>query len=230
MSDTAAHLPSAWADVLAPVWDSAVQLQAFLAAECAAGKIIYPPQTDWFAALRATAPDAVRIVILGQDPYHGPGQAHGLAFSVLPGVRVPPSLSNIYKELAADLGISRPHHGHLIHWAEQGVLMLNTGLTVAAGAAGSHQGRGWEALTDAVVAHVAACDQPAVFILWGAQAQKKGARVQGLTDGCRHLIIRSAHPSPLSARHGFFGSRPFGRANAFLADHGMAPIDWAVPE
>jgi uracil-DNA glycosylase len=205
------------------------QLSTFLAREQAAGHAMYPPPTDWFAALHATLPGDVRVVILGQDPYHGLGQAHGLAFSVQPGVRVPPSLANIYKELAADLGIARVPHGHLAPWAAQGVLLLNAVLTVAAHQPGSHQGRGWEALTDAVVAHIAARVEPAVFILWGAQAQKKAARVPGLEQGGHHLVIKSAHPSPLSARHGFFGSRPFSRANAFLAAHGRAAIDWALP-
>jgi uracil-DNA glycosylase len=202
------------------------RLKAFLTAERAAGKTIYPRAGDWFAALDATPPDTVRVVILGQDPYHGPGQAHGLAFSVQPGVRVPPSLINIYKELDADLGIPPARHGHLMHWAQQGVLLLNSVLTVEAGQAASHQGRGWEALTDAVVAHVAARAAPAVFLLWGAHAQKKAARV----DEGRHLVIRSAHPSPLSAHNGFFGSRPFSRCNAYLEAQGMAPIDWALPE
>lgn len=202
------------------------RLRAFLMAERAAGKVIHPPPDQWFAALDATPPEAVRVVILGQDPYHGPGQAHGLAFSVAPGVRVPPSLANIYKELDSDLGIPPARHGCLMPWAEQGVLLLNSVLTVESGQAASHHGRGWEALTDAVVAHVAARDMPAVFILWGAHAQKKAARV----DLSRHLVIASAHPSPLSAHSGFFGSRPFSRTNAYLEAQSLRPIDWALPE
>lgn len=200
-------------------------LRAFLLAERAAGKTIYPRPRDWFAALDATPPDAVRVVILGQDPYHGPGQAHGLCFSVQPGVRVPPSLVNIYKELHSDLGLAPARHGHLAHWAAQGVLLLNTVLTVEAGQAASHQGKGWERFTDAVVAAVAASAAPSVFLLWGSHAQRKAATV-----GAPHLTLRAPHPSPLSAHHGFFGSRPFSQANAFLADHGRGTIDWRLPD
>ncbi len=172
-----------------------------------------------------TPPDAVRVVILGQDPYHGQGQAHGLAFSVQHGVKVPPSLANIYKELEADLGIPRPSHGNLTHWARQGVLLLNNALTVEAANAGSHQGKGWEILTDAVVEAVAARPDPTVFILWGSHAQKKAARVAALQDG-PHLVLKAQHPSPLSAYKGFFGSKPFSQANAFLQAHGRGTIDW----
>lgn len=200
-------------------------LRAFLLAERAAGKTIYPRPRDWFAALDATPPDAVRVVILGQDPYHGPGQAHGLCFSVQPGVRVPPSLVNIYKELHSDLGLAPARHGHLAHWAAQGVLLLNTVLTVEAGQAASHQGKGWERFTDAVVAAVAASAAPSVFLLWGSHAQRKAAAV-----GAPHLTLRAPHPSPLSAHNGFFGSRPFSQANAFLADHGRGTIDWRLPD
>jgi uracil-DNA glycosylase len=207
-----------------------VRLWSFLAAERAAGKTIYPPQADWFAALNATPPANVRVVILGQDPYHGPGQAHGLAFSVQRGVRVPPSLVNIYKELDADLGIPPARHGHLMHWATQGVLLLNSVLTVEGGQAASHQGKGWEVLTDAVIAHIAARSDPGVFLLWGSHAYKKAERIAGMRDAGRHLIIRSAHPSPLAAHHGFFGSRPFSRTNAYLETCGLAPVDWALPD
>ncbi len=201
-------------------------LCAFLKAERDAGVDVFPPRADRFAALDLTPLDRVRVVILGQDPYHGAGQAHGLCFSVKPGVRVPPSLVNIYKELDSDLGIPRAGHGYLRHWAEQGVLLLNTTLTVRAGVAGSHAGRGWERFTDAVIRLVDAGPEPVVFMLWGAQAQKKAAFV----DATRHCVLRSVHPSPLSARGGFFGSRPFSRANAFLVAHGRPPIDWALPD
>ncbi len=206
------------------------ELKAFLTSECAKGVEIYPPTAHWFAALDATLPGDVRVVILGQDPYHGPAQAHGLCFSVQPGVRVPPSLANIYKELDSDLGIGCAPHGHLQSWADQGVLLLNNCLTVAAGQAGSHQKRGWERFTDAVVAAVAADRAPKVFILWGSHAQKKAANVAGLGADSPHLILRAPHPSPLSAYHGFFGSRPFSQANDFLAAHGRGSIDWRLPE
>jgi len=210
-------------------------LKAFLGAERDKGKTIYPRPRDWFAALDATPPQDVRVVILGQDPYHGPGQAHGLCFSVQPGVRPPPSLVNIYKEMQSDLGIARASHGHLKHWAEQGVLLLNNCLTVEAGQAASHQGKGWEKFTDAVVAAVAADPAPKVFILWGSHAQKKAANVVGLKEGgmgagSPHLILRAPHPSPLSAHNGFFGSRPFSQANAFLVAHERGAIDWRLPD
>ncbi|MBA4748050.1 MAG: uracil-DNA glycosylase [Sphingopyxis sp.] len=204
-------------------------LKAFLTAERAAGKTIYPRPGHWFAALDATPPDAVRVVILGQDPYHGPGQAHGLCFSVQPGVRVPPSLVNIYKELASDLGIAPARHGHLAHWAAQGVLLLNAVLTVEGGQAASHQGRGWEHFTDAVVAAVAAATRPTVFLLWGSHAQRKAAAVPGLGPTGKHLVLRAPHPSPLSAHNGFFGCRHFSQANAFLEAHGRGAIDWSLP-
>jgi len=165
-------------------------------------------------------------VILGQDPYHGEGQAHGLCFSVKPGVRPPPSLVNIYKELQSDLGLPPPRHGHLEHWARQGVLMLNSVLTVEANRAASHQGKGWEKFTDEIIREVNKLERPVVFILWGSYAQKKAAFV----DTTRHHVIKSAHPSPLSAHNGFFGSRPFSRTNAFLREHGQAEIDWRLPD
>jgi uracil-DNA glycosylase len=206
------------------------RLKAFLAAEHAAGKVIYPRPSHWFAALDATLPQTVRVVILGQDPYHGSGQAHGLCFSVQPGVRVPPSLVNIYKELTSDLGIAPARHGHLVHWAAQGVLLLNAVLTVEAGQAASHQRRGWEDFTDAVVAAVAASTQPIVFLLWGSHAQKKAAAVPGLGVGSPHLVLRAPHPSPLSAHTGFLGCRHFSMANDFLTAKGRGPIDWQLPE
>jgi len=185
---------------------------------------IFPPRTYLFQALKLTGYSETRVVILGQDPYHGAGQAHGLSFSVLPGVKVPPSLRNIYKELSSDLGIPIPTEGTLTSWAQEGVLLLNTVLTVREGLAGSHQGKGWEKFTDAVVQALNEREEPVVFILWGSHAQKKGAQIN--TD--RHLVIESAHPSPLAARRGFFGSRPFSRTNAYLEEQGARPIDWNV--
>ena len=205
-------------------------LRQFLAAEQQAGKRIFPMDSEWLRALELTPLDAVRVVILGQDPYHGEGQAHGLCFSVRPGVRTPPSLVNIYKELQSDLGIARPSHGFLEHWARQGVLLLNSVLTVEMGAAASHKDRGWERFTDAVIRLVAARPEPVVFMLWGSHAQKKAAFVRDVAQGGRHLVLRAAHPSPLSAHNGFFGCRHFSRANAFLEAHGRMPIDWALPE
>ena len=200
------------------------QLRAFLVGEKERGKRIFPLGGEWFRALDLTPLDKVRVVILGQDPYHGPGQAHGLCFSVKPGVRTPPSLVNIYKELQSDLGIPPATHGNLENWARQGVLLLNNALTVEAGQAGSHQMKGWEEFTDAAVAAVAARAEPTVFILWGSHAQKKAAFI----DLTRHLVIASPHPSPLSAYPGFFGSKPFSRTNAYLQAHGHTPIDWQV--
>ena len=228
MSDIRLH--ESWLAPLRPEFDEPYMkaLKTFLAQERAAGQRIFPRPTEWFRALDLTPLDQVRVVILGQDPYHGEGQAHGLAFSVQPGVRPPPSLVNIYKEMADDLGIAPPGHGLLDHWARQGVLLLNSVLTVRMGQAASHQGRGWERFTDAVIRAVAAKPEPVVFILWGAYAQKKAGFVREMGGG-RHGVITSVHPSPLSARGGFFGSKPFSRANAFLVEHGQKPIDWALP-
>lgn len=214
----------------APLWpefqaDYMARLRAFLVAEKAAGKTIYPKGSEWFRALDLTPLDKVRVVILGQDPYHGPGQAHGLCFSVKPGVPPPPSLVNIYKELHSDLGLPRPSHGFLEHWAQQGVLLLNSVLTVEMAKAASHQKRGWEQFTDAVIRLVNAKETPVVFLLWGAYAQKKAAFV----DGTKHLVLTAAHPSPLSAHNGFLGCRHFSKCNAFLESKGMAPIDWTLP-
>lgn len=200
-------------------------LKAFLRDERARGKTIYPDPANWFSAFDLTPLDRVRAVILGQDPYHGPGQAHGLCFSVQPGVRVPPSLVNIYKELRADIGFAPPQHGLLDHWARSGVLLLNSVLTVEAGRAGSHQGHGWERFTDAAVARLNEQDRPIVFLLWGAYAQKKAAMV----DTARHLVLKAAHPSPLSAHNGFFGCRHFSKANDWLRARGEPPIDWTLP-
>lgn len=227
MSET---LPESWRPVLEPVLATpeARKLGGWLKAEEAAGKVVYPPRGQRLAALALTPLDQVRCVILGQDPYHGPGQAHGLAFSVRAGVRPPPSLVNIYKELESDLGLPRPAGGDLSRWAEQGVLLLNNTLTVEAGLAGSHAGRGWDAVTDACVAAVAASEQPTVFILWGSHARKKASRVPALGRASHHLVLTSAHPSPLSAHNGFFGSRPFSQANAFLEAAGRGRIDWSL--
>ena len=200
-------------------------LKSFLTSEKAAGKTIYPKASEWFRALDLTPLDRVRVVILGQDPYHGPGQAHGLCFSVPPGVRPPPSLLNIFKELESDLGLPRPRHGFLESWASQGVLLLNSVLTVEAAQAASHAKKGWERFTDAVIRLVNDRPEPVVFMLWGAYAQKKAAFV----DPSRHLILRAAHPSPLSAHNGFLGCKHFSAANAFLQSKGLAPIDWSLP-
>ena len=224
-------IPESWRPALEGVLahPEARRLGGWLCAEEASGKTVYPPRGSRLRAFELTPLDATRVVILGQDPYHGPGQAMGLSFSVPRGERPPPSLANIYKELESDLGLPRPHHGDLTRWAEQGVLLLNTCLTVEAGKAGSHAGRGWEAVTDAAVAAVAARAEPTVFVLWGSHAQAKAARVAGLGEGGPHLVIRSPHPSPLSAHRGFFGSKPFSRANAFLRQYGRGEIDWGLP-
>ena len=222
-------VPESWRAALKPVLESAEarQLVSWLSAQEAEGKAVFPPRGQRLAALSLTPLDSVKVVILGQDPYHGPGQAHGLSFSVPDGVRPPPSLKNIFKELEADCGLPVPSRGNLESWARQGVLLLNTALSVEEGKAGSHAGRGWEAITDACVAAVAEREEPSVFILWGAHAQKKAKRIAALRSG-RHCLIETAHPSPLSAYRGFFGSRPFSRANAFLEQHGRAPIDWRL--
>lgn len=201
------------------------ELEAFLAREQALGKSILPPAEMRFNALRATALEAVKVVILGQDPYPTLGHAHGLSFSVLLSVKpLPRSLQNIYKELLADVGVDNRHTGCLQAWAQQGVLLLNTVLSVEEGQAASHQKKGWERFTDAVIQAVNQQTNPVVFVLWGGHAQKK----TGLIDESRHLVIKSAHPSPLSARHGFFGSKPFSTINAFLHEHGRAEINWQL--
>lgn len=197
------------------------KLSAFVREEYQKYKI-YPPGGKIFNAFDSCPFDQVKVVILGQDPYHGPNQANGLAFSVSNGVPIPPSLKNIYKELKADLGVEPPGHGNLERWAHQGVLLLNATLTVRRGAAGSHQGKGWELFTDAVLRILSERQQGLVFILWGAYAKRKGA----LIDRSKHYVIESAHPSPLSATSGFFGSRPFSKANAYLESKGKKPIDW----
>lgn len=201
------------------------QLSAFLRQRRQQGAVIHPDPADIFAAFDATPFDAVKVVILGQDPYHGPGQAHGLCFSVRPGVPVPPSLLNIYKELEADLGFTRPNHGHLMPWAERGVLLLNSVLTVEDGRPGSHQGRGWEGFTDHVIDVLNREREGLVFLLWGSYAQAKGRVI----DAGRHRVLKAPHPSPLSAHRGFLGCRHFSQANAYLARCGEAPVDWSLP-
>ena len=208
------------AEFAKPYW---APLQEFVAAERAQHPV-YPPKDEVFSALHLTPYADTRVLVLGQDPYHGPRQAHGLCFSVRRGVAVPPSLRNIYEELHDDLGIEPPAHGNLEAWARQGVLLLNTTLTVRGGQAASHAGKGWETFTDEVIAAVNDKDHRVVFILWGSHARKKKA----LVDGVRHVVIESAHPSPLSARNGFFGSKPFSRTNAALEEVGLDPIDWRL--
>lgn len=200
-------------------------LARFLRAEKAAGKTIYPPGSQIFAALDYTPFERVRVVILGQDPYHGPGQAHGLCFSVPPGVRVPPSLANIYAELKRDIGFAPPGHGCLVPWAVRGVLLLNAVLTVEAGRAGSHRGKGWEGFTDRIVALLNEGREGLVFMLWGSYAQAKGA----LLDGTRHRVLRAPHPSPLSAHRGFIGCGHFSRCNEYLRGRGQVPMEWSLP-
>ena len=200
-------------------------LADFLRAEKRAGKEIYPPGPEIFAAFDHTPFEAVRVVILGQDPYHGPGQAHGLCFSVRPGVPVPPSLDNIFKEITRDLGVPRPDHGCLRPWADRGVLLLNAVLTVERGQAGSHQGKGWEGFTDAAIEALNREREGIVFLLWGSYAQRKGR----LIDTQRHHVLTAVHPSPLSAYRGFIGCGHFSAANAWLQREGMAPIDWSLP-
>lgn len=222
-------IPQSWRAALEPALNApaARQLGGWLRAEEAAGRTVFPPRGQRLRALELTPLETVRVVILGQDPYHRPGQAMGLAFSVPEGIKPPPSLVNIFKELATNCGIERPNHGDLSGWARQGVLLLNTCLTVEGGNAGSHSGQGWEAITDACLTAVAARPEPSVFILWGSHAQGRAAKIPALTAS-RDGIIASPHPSPLSAHRGFFGSRPFSRANAFLEQHGRAPIDWRL--
>ena len=213
--------PVLQAQLAEPYWP---ELQRFVAEERRA-HTIYPPKEEVFAALHLTPYAKTKVLILGQDPYHGPRQAHGLCFSVRPGVAVPPSLANIFKELESDLGHVPANHGNLEHWARQGVLLLNATLTVRAQQAASHQGKGWERFTDAVIAAVDDKPERVVFILWGGSARKK----RKLIDTNRHVVIESAHPSPLSAHNGFFGSRPFSQANAALQAAGREPIDWQLP-
>lgn len=225
---TDVKLPPSWKEHLAPEFTKPYMgsLKEFLKAELAKKKTIFPRGTEYFAAMNYTDFDQVRVVILGQDPYHGPGQAHGLCFSVKPGVDAPPSLKNIFKEMKSDLGIDQPGHGYLESWAKQGVLLLNSVLTVEQGLAGSHANRGWETFTDAVIAALNEKRDHVVFVLWGSYAQKKGQFI----DRKRHLVIATPHPSPLSASRGFLGSRPFSQINRYLEQTGQQPIDWLLPE
>ncbi|GHA83780.1 uracil-DNA glycosylase [Modicisalibacter luteus] len=223
----ASPLPESWdrylgAEFEAPYMQS---LKYYLAAEKQARKIIYPHSADWFRAFELTPLDQVRVVILGQDPYHGPGQAHGLCFSVRPGVPTPPSLQNIYKELAQDVGFSPVDHGFLESWARQGVLLLNSVLTVEQGNAGAHRNRGWETFTDRAIQVINEHCTNVVFLLWGSYAQKKASFV----DRNRHLVLHAPHPSPLSAHRGFFGQGHFSRTNDFLESKGRGSIDWQLP-
>lgn len=203
-----------------PYWSA---LQQFIAAE-RSRYTVFPPHEDVFAALHLTPFADTKVLLLGQDPYHGPDQAHGLSFSVRPGVPIPPSLQNIHKELTDDLGIDPPDHGSLEPWARRGVLLLNTTLTVRARSAASHQKRGWETFTDQVIRAISDKTERVVFILWGTSARRK----KDLIDTARHVIIESAHPSPLSAHRGFFGSKPFSRANSALVEAGREPVDWTL--
>ncbi len=206
--------------------DYMARLRAFLGAEKQAGKTLYPAGPDIFNAFNLTPFEQVKVVILGQDPYHGPNQAHGLCFSVQRGVKTPPSLVNIYKEIQRDLGIAPASHGNLSHWAEQGVLLLNAVLTVEAGQAASHQKQGWETFTDQAIEHLNRDRDGLVFLLWGSHAQKKGR----LIDRERHCVLTAPHPSPLSAHRGFLGCGHFSRANQYLLQQGKTAIDWSVPE
>lgn len=219
-------LKNDWADHLEQEFSKEyyLRLRKFLIEEYRT-RTIYPDMYDIFNALHYTPFSRVKAVILGQDPYHGPGQAHGLCFSVKPGVPAPPSLVNIFKEMRDDLGLPIPNHGCLVKWAEEGVLLLNTVLTVRAGQANSHRGMGWETFTDQVIEALNAKEEPVVFLLWGSHAQSKAA----LITNPRHHLIKSPHPSPLSAHRGFFGSRPFSRANRFLREAGIGEIDWQLP-
>ena len=225
MAGKTIQLDESWLDQLQVEFEQPYMqsLRSFLVEEKSRGKVIYPRGSEYFAALNTTPLDRVKVVILGQDPYHGPGQAHGLCFSVREGVSPPPSLINIFKEISDDLGVPDQFpHGCLTRWAEQGVLLLNSVLTVERYRAGSHQGKGWESFTDRIIEVLSQRSQPCVFLLWGSHAQKKGSMI----DQSRHLVLQSSHPSPLSAHRGFFGCRHFSRSNEFLAAHGMTPIDW----
>jgi len=216
--------PQPWMNLIGDEFskDYMRKLQAFLKAEQAAGRTLYPAAPDVFNALNETPPEKVEVVILGQDPYHGPGQAHGLSFSVRSGIALPPSLRNIYKEIEAEYGVKMLRTGDLTPWAKQGVLLLNATLTVEDGKANAHQGKGWETFTDAVIRAVDASAQPVVFMLWGSYAQKKGAFI----NRQKHLVLEAPHPSPLSAHRGFLGCGHFKKANDYLEAHGRAAIDW----
>ena len=221
------NLPTSWQTALAPEFDKPYwsALKQFVDSERGT-QTVFPPDADVLNALRLTPYEKVRVFILGQDPYHDDNQAHGLAFSVRPGIKPPPSLANIFKELKTDIpGFTVPNNGYLVPWAEQGVLLLNAVLTVRAHTPNSHKGKGWETFTDAVIQAVSDKSEPVIFVLWGAYAQKK----ETLVDTSRHIVLKSAHPSPLSARNGFFESRPFSGINALLEKNGQPPIDWRLP-
>ena len=226
-TDTRPQSEVTWKDALSGEreLDYFTSLLRFLDGERSSGKIIYPKKADTFNALNFTPFRDVRVVVLGQDPYHGPNQAHGLCFSVQRGVPPPPSLQNIFKEIASDLGLPIPAHGCLEHWARQGVLLLNAVLSVEAGKPGSHANRGWERFTDRIVSEINARCEHIVFLLWGAYAQKKGA----IIDTSKHLVLACPHPSPFSAHSGFLGCKHFSKTNAYLAQHGHSPIDWSLP-
>ena len=226
-ADKAIQLEPSWLARLAPEFQQSYMrdLRAFLQVEKQAGKRIFPGGDEFFNAFAHTPLDKVKVVILGQDPYHGEGQAHGLCFSVKPGVAVPPSLKNIYKEIHAELDLPIPNHGHLTAWAEQGVLLLNSVLSVECARAASHQGKGWETFTDRVIDLVNREREGVVFMLWGNYAQRKGA----LIDSQRHCVLKAPHPSPLSAHRGFFGCGHFRMANEYLQGRGETPIDWGLP-
>lgn len=220
------RLSESWQPYLGAMLASAPMrdLGAFLRAEKAKGRVIHPPGPQIFNAFNRTPFEAVRVVILGQDPYHGPGQAHGLSFSVPDGVPPPPSLQNIFKEIERDLGLPRPTSGNLTPWSDRGVLLLNAVLTVETGKAGSHQGKGWEAFTDTAIAALSGQREGLVFMLWGAYAQAKG----GIIDRSRHCVLRAPHPSPLSAHRGFLGCGHFSAANRYLQGRGQPPMDWRI--
>lgn len=225
-SESSVRLHPSWLQVLGVEFDKPYMksLKSFLQAEKAAGKVIFPTGSEIFQAFNTTPFDKVKVVILGQDPYHGPGQAHGLCFSVRKGVELPPSLKNIFQEIEADMGMPEPTHGELTNWAEQGVLLLNTTLTVEQFKAASHQGRGWETFTDAAIQVLNDRLEHLVFMLWGSSAQKKAS----MLNHDKHLVLKAPHPSPLSAYRGFLGCRHFSKANAYLKSHGVSPIDWRI--
>ncbi|GAB1265061.1 uracil-DNA glycosylase [Aurantivibrio infirmus] len=227
MQNNAVKLEASWLKILADEFEKPYMraLKAFLKVEKQQGKKIYPPGDLIFNALNSTPFDQVKVVILGQDPYHGPNQAHGLCFSVMPGVPLPPSLKNIYKELATDVGVQQPDHGSLQAWANQGVLLLNAMLTVEHGKAGAHQGKGWEEFTDSVIRALNEQRQGLVYLLWGSYAQKKGEFI----DRNRNLVLQSPHPSPFSAHRGFLGNKHFSKTNDYLISAGLEAIDWQVP-
>jgi len=228
MSPDQVKIEPSWKQHLLPEFQQPYMttLREFLLEQKKAGKVIFPKGEEYFNAFNLTPFDQVKVVIIGQDPYHGPGQAHGLCFSVQDGVALPPSLQNIYKEIHADLGLPIPKTGNLTHWAQQGVLLLNAVLTVEQSKAAAHQGKGWELFTDAAIRELNEQREGIVFLLWGSYAQKKGQ----IIDPKKHCVLKTVHPSPLSAYRGFFGCKHFSKANAYLESIGAKPIDWSVPE